>query len=236
MMTSRRKKYKAGFYGTDFFVVRHLKNFIEARLKELVTDGRHVADIGCGEQPMRSMVEASGGIYTGIDVAQNSQNTVHVIAGIDSVPLPDDSFDVIVLTEVLEHVADIDGAFQEIGRLIKPGGRILLTVPFAYPLHEEPFDYMRPTPHMITRCASKYNLEIAELQTSGNEIEVIATVWGNMWERMAKRDKGKLIVLRNALMSAPVNLIAMGLSAAFGSLLPRKYYLSAMAVLSRKKT
>src|SRR6266508_1350835 len=100
-------------------------------------------------------------------------------------PLVEQAFDVLFCTEVLEHVSDTYTAIQELARLVKPGGAIIITTPFAYPLHEEPYDFVRLTPYQISECAVRNGLEVKELKTSGNEVEVLATVWSNMWFRMA---------------------------------------------------
>lgn len=230
---NRRKKYDAKLYHPDFFVLRHLNEFINNKLEYLISCGRHIGDIGCGEQPLRHKIETLEGVYTGIDIAQNSENSVDVIASIDNVPLSDNLFDVVICTEVLEHIFDINGAFKEMARLTKHGGKILITTPFTYPLHEEPFDYIRLTPHMLNHCATKYGLKIIESKTCGNELEVIATIWGNLWERMST-NKSFIIKIMNALMNTPVNLIVAGLSRLFDGALPKKYYLNFACILLKE--
>jgi SAM-dependent methyltransferase len=60
-------------------------------------------------------------------------------------PFLDATFDTVLLLEVLEHVADAPAVLDEIARVLKPGGRLLLSVPFLYPLHDAPHDYRRYT-------------------------------------------------------------------------------------------
>lgn len=59
--------------------------------------------------------------------------------------IPDRSFDVIVIADVLEHVLDPQKAAEEILRLLRPGGYAIITVPFLYPIHDRPHDYHRWT-------------------------------------------------------------------------------------------
>jgi SAM-dependent methyltransferase len=62
-----------------------------------------------------------------------------------SIPLPDASVDCVLLCEVLEHLQQPENALAEAARLLKPGGRIILSMPFLYPVHADPLDYQRWT-------------------------------------------------------------------------------------------
>ena len=169
----------------------------------------------------------------GIDISQNRQGTVEVVAPITAVPLPDSSFGVILCTEVMEHVPDTYRAFSELSRLCQAGGTIILTTPFAYPLHEEPHDFVRLTPHQITLCAGLNHLEIVELTTAGDELQVLATVWCNLWSRTGRGRSSVLRTMWNTLMRLPVNLVVAGLSPMLHPVLPRKYFLSTLCILRK---
>lgn len=227
----RKKEYKDKVWSNDYFVIKHLKDFLDAKLKQFIKKGSIVGDIGCGEQPLRKLIESLGGTYMGIDVNQNLSNTVQVISDIASLPLSDNYFDVIICTEVLEHVSDTYRAVKEIGRVLKRGGKVIITTPFSYQLHEEPLDFVRLTPYQITKC-SEGLLKVSELNIAGNEIEVIATVWGNMWFRIVGTD-GPIKKAFLAAMCLPVNILTIIASAAFRKVLPRKDYLSALVVLTK---
>jgi SAM-dependent methyltransferase len=228
---ARRMAYRSSIARGDFFVLRHLKEFLDRAISDWVQPGVTVGDIGCGEQPLRQLVESRGGGYTGVDVRQNLQGTVEVIGDICRVPLPDASFGVILCTEVLEHVSNTEAAFAELTRLCRPGGVIILTTPFAYPLHEEPYDYVRLTPHQIRECARSNGLEVEHLSTSGNELEVVATVWCNLWTRSGAAPRSLTRSAWNVLMRLPVNALVYVLSPALGSLLPTRYFLNTLCVL-----
>lgn len=226
----RRRQYRASILRGDFFVLRNLRAFLERALQQWVHADTTVADIGCGEQPLRLLVEGLGGEYTGVDVVQNIHGTVDVIADISQVPLPGNSFGVVLCTEVLEHVPNTAAAFAELKRLCRPGGAIILTTPFMYPLHEEPYDFVRLTPHMLRQCAGEFGLEMRELTTLGDELEVVATVWCNLWTRRAG-GRGRVRSAWNLIMRLPFNLLVLGLSPLLHSLLPRKYFLNSCCIL-----
>lgn len=230
----RRRRYDASILRGDYFVVRHLKRFLECALRERVWPGSQVGDVGCGEQPLRDLVRELGGNYTGIDIHQNAAGTVDVLADITSIPLPEKSFDLLVCSEVLEHVPDTRAAFRELARLCKTGGVIILTTPFAFPLHEEPQDFVRLTPHQIRACAAMNRLDVAQLTTSGDELQVIATVWCNIWSRSGRLPRSRIRAAWNVLMRLPVNALVSGLSPVMNSLLPQKYFLNTLCVLVKQ--
>lgn len=172
----RRRRYETRFYEAEFFIRRHVEKFIDASLELYVFPGARVCDIGCGEQPLRARIEASGAEYVGLDIGQNSRNTVHVLGGVTDLPFGDNQYDVIICTEVLEHVVDTLAAFRELARVLKPGGVILVSTPFAYRLHEVPYDYVRLTPFMIRECAKRNDLLVKQLVLTGNELEIAGSI------------------------------------------------------------
>jgi SAM-dependent methyltransferase len=158
---TRRKDYTPRLEQSVYFVVKHLHYFILSSLHRYVRANSTVVDIGCGEQPMRTLIEEKGGQYIGVDIAQNSQNTVDIVCSAASIQLPDNSVECILCTEVVEHVSEIDKVFSEFARILKPNGYIILTCPFLYPLHEEPHDFHRPTPYLLEFLAKKYSLTVS---------------------------------------------------------------------------
>lgn len=231
----RRRTYRTSMLRGDFFVLHHLDVFLQQTLREWVRPGVRVADVGCGEQPFRAIITSGGGHYTGIDTRQNQQANVDLLADIIQIPLPDGSFDLILCTEVLEHVPNTPAAFAELTRLCRTNGAIIITTPFAYPLHEEPYDFVRLTPHLINQCARSNGLSVEHLSTSGNELEVGATLWCNLWSRSGGPGRSSLRAAWNVAMRLPVNAAVYVLSQLLGSLLPRKYFLSTLCVLVKRK-
>jgi SAM-dependent methyltransferase len=115
---------------------RGRRNVIERVMNglELPADAR-ILDAGCGSG--RNMVElARRGTVTGVELSQTSVDIARgrgageVIAGsVLDIPLPDDSFDLAVTLDVIEHLEDDLGALRELRRLVAPGGALLVTVP-----------------------------------------------------------------------------------------------------------
>ncbi|GAB4128539.1 MAG: hypothetical protein OHK0045_02880 [Raineya sp.] len=142
-----------------------------------------VLDVGCGKQPFRSLFEEMGFQYVGLDYKQNQYQNVEVVEAIDTDFLHKyqhiEAFDIVVCTEVLEHVALWEKAFENIAHLTKPDGKVFITCPHFYPLHEEPYDFWRPTTHTLRYFASKYNFEILHLSQIGSAWDVLGTLLNN---------------------------------------------------------
>jgi SAM-dependent methyltransferase len=173
------------FHPSEQFMVSLLRENIESALDRFAVPrlpGSGILDIGCGSQPFRRVFEAKGYRYTGLDTQQTEGNTVHFVCPIDG-PLPQDlleagPFDFILCTEVFEHVADWDTAFANIRRLTDVGGRVLVTCPFFYYLHEEPYDFWRPTRYALKFFAAREGFSILEQKDLGTPWDVLGTLLG----------------------------------------------------------
>ena len=105
-----------------------------------------VLDIGCGSKPYQSFFHCDE--YVGIDI-ESAKARQHSKADIfyngEILPFAADHFDSVICTQVLEHVFEPDLFFKEINRVLKSGGRLLLTTPFVWDEHEQPVDFARYT-------------------------------------------------------------------------------------------
>lgn len=77
-------------------------------------------------------------------VATNLNGDVGVIADATANPFRTGSIDAVVCVSVVEHIRDIESAFAEFSRVLRPGGVLVLAVPFCYPIHDRQ-DYWRAT-------------------------------------------------------------------------------------------
>src|SRR5882724_7574443 len=167
------------------FIVPLLRRFIEGGIETYakpVPADACALDVGCGAQPFRSKLEGLGYKYTSMDVQQNDDKSVDVIAAIDA-PLPEilraRSFHFVLCTEVLEHVVDWRQAFTNLTALTEPGGRLLITCPHFYQLHEEPYDFWRATPHALRYFAEAFGTKILEDKAAGDAWDVLGTLLTN---------------------------------------------------------
>ena len=146
--------------------------FLRPRLARFHGD---VLDVGCGAMPFRALLP-NDVHYQGIDVpvagsfGMHSHPEIMIFDGV-RIPFPDCSWDGILCTEVLEHASDPEVLIAEMQRVLRPGGILLLTVPFAARVHHAPHDYHRFTRFRLQALLAGFNVEIEE---RGNDYAVIA--------------------------------------------------------------
>lgn len=161
-------------------MLRVINAFVDDFFSRYQMNGWKVLDAGCGRQPFRKRLEEKGCMYSGMDVNQNPEGSVQFVCAIDE-PLPDDlmmegPFDLIICLEVLEHVADWDLAFKNFSRLLKPGGRLLATAPFFFRIHEEPYDFWRPTPFVFEYYGLRHALKTESMLKGGDAWDILGTM------------------------------------------------------------
>jgi SAM-dependent methyltransferase len=90
-----------------------------------------------------------------------------------ALPFRDGSFDAAVCTEVLEHVADPRGVLHELARVVRPGGRVVVTVPFVFHYHEDPRDYRRYTPVGLGAALDEAGFDVELAAGLGNKLTAL---------------------------------------------------------------
>ncbi|MFI5179707.1 MAG: methyltransferase domain-containing protein, partial [Vicinamibacterales bacterium] len=124
----------------------------------------------------RALIERSGRRYVGMDVVQNSSASVDILSTLEAAPADAERFPAVLCTEVLEHVADVDLAFAGLRRLCADGAVAVLTIPFVFPLHMEPYDFRRLTGHGVERLAAQHGFRVETVVRLGGAPEVLATL------------------------------------------------------------
>ncbi len=134
-------------------------------------------DIGCGTKPYQSFYPHTD--YLGIDWPHNLHKS-HPEAYADAqyIPFATATFDTVVCTEVIEHLPEPALALQNIARVLRPGGHLILSAPFVHVLHEVPFDFFRFTPIGLQHLVKGAGFEVVNTWARGGVLSVLISLWG----------------------------------------------------------
>jgi SAM-dependent methyltransferase len=140
-------------FGSRRWVRRQMALFAEtvheAKVLEL---GSGRLDWGPDAYSMRSVFDSSNEFIQSDVVPEYG----HLVVDATTMDF-DCEFDVILCSNVLEHVRDFDTAVERIHRALKPGGRAVINVPFLFPYHDEPHDFWRFTEHALVRMLADFS-------------------------------------------------------------------------------
>jgi len=190
----------------------HRKAILSALQESLSFFSGRLLDYGCGRMPYKQYVLEHSGVteYIGLDIetALNYGNVKpDVVWNGTTIPFPANNFDVVLATEVFEHVHGLEPALHEIHRVLKPDGILFFTMPYVWPLHEVPHDEYRYTPFALEKIFKKAVFGDILIKPTGGWNATLAQMLG-LWVRrnpMSKRKKMFLSYLMRPLIKALLN-------------------------------
>jgi SAM-dependent methyltransferase len=149
-----------------------------AKKAKTINQGAKVLDVGAGQCPYRNLFSHCRymtqdfikyqGTTSGPQIETWNYGKIDYTCDITDIPVPDESFDAILCTEVIEHIPNPITALQELSRILIPGGRLFLTAPLCSGLHQEPYHYYSGfSPHFYNKFLAEFNLEIVEITPIG---------------------------------------------------------------------
>ncbi len=109
---------------------------------------------------------------------------VDIVASVYELPFPDEHFDVVLCMSVLEHLEDPRRGITEMRRVLRPGGRIIVSVPFLFPMHDAPGDFWRFTKYGL-RALFSVGWDIKFLTAEGD----VQTSLGVILQRVAYQSR-----------------------------------------------
>lgn len=160
------------------------RKFIVDFLQSLPTNSK-IIDVGAGLMPFKKYCnhleyvsqdfgEYKGDGNEGLHVENFDSNNCNIISDITSIPVPDNSFDYILCSEVFEHIPNPFRALNELLRILKPKGKMLLTTPFLSFTHFAPYHYITGyNKYFFEFHQDEFNYNLIETHQSGDYTSVI---------------------------------------------------------------
>lgn len=159
-MPSALKRAKQSVERKAGHVVFGNRKWVERQLREvagLVGDGR-VLEIGSGRHDYGQDAYSMKGMFASSDFVQSDFNAEygHLVVDVTTMDF-DSEFDAILCVSVLEHVAQFWEAIPRMHAALRPGGRLILSVPMVFPYHDEPADFWRFTSHGVRSALGEFS-------------------------------------------------------------------------------
>ncbi len=147
---------------------------------QALPDGIRVLDIGCADKWVQRELGPRVR-YVGLDYPATATDWYATVPDVfgdaHALPFPEASLDVVCLFDVLEHLEEPGRVMTEIARVLEPGGKVLVQVPFLYPLHDAPRDFRRYTQFGLAVLAREAGLQLRESTAQGSMLETVALMF-----------------------------------------------------------
>lgn len=198
----------AGVFINPFFFAR--KNLFKNIKRNASYIHGRVLDVGCGRKPYQSLF-GQAVEYIGLDIENpghdHSNESIDVFYDGKTFPFADDSFDSVLANQVFEHVFNPTEFVLEIRRVLKPGGHLLLTVPFAWDEHEQPYDFGRYSSYGLSHILETNGFEIVNFEKSTRGLTAVLQLFiGYVYKTFYSRNR-YLNLLGTIVLISPLSVL-----------------------------
>jgi SAM-dependent methyltransferase len=157
-----RRERRPSFFNPYYLHYTALAASLTEARDRYVQRPARVLDVGCGRMPYYPIFEAVASDYVGSDITPGPR--IRHVCPVEDLDVGDGRYDLVLCTQVIEHVADPDRALAEIARVLRPGGHAFITTHGVWPYHPYPTDYRRWTQQGLEDLVARTeNLTLVEL-------------------------------------------------------------------------
>lgn len=181
-----------------YFIKNSIALFLESQKMEI---SGHVIDVGCGNKPYEAFFRSLQSVedYLGIDIEnpryQDNKNGPDQLWDGVTIPQEDQTFNTLILTEVLEHCFSPETVLKEAHRILRTGGNLVITVPFLWNLHDAPGDYYRFTHFALKKMLENTGFKVKVIHPFGGWHASLGQVLG-LWLNRSGISQRKKSLLR----------------------------------------
>lgn len=156
-------------------IVDNLRSEFIKKAFNFVGEKQILLDLGCGRRPFNLLYSKYANNSIGVDVpfTTHEKNKVDVYALGTELPFKNAIFDIILCTDVMEHIDEPQKLLKEVHRVLKLDGYLMLTTPFLVPIHEEPYDFYRYTIYGLKHLLNKSEFQIISIEPFSEMIGVL---------------------------------------------------------------
>lgn len=194
----------------------------------------NVLDVGCGSKPYAHLF-INAAKYVGMDILvsghDHSRSHIDVFYDGKNIPFQPGSFDAVVSFETFEHVFNLDELLDEIHRVLKPDGKLMFSVPFCWPEHEQPYDFGRYTAFGIVAKLNAQGFDVDYIRKSGDFVSAISQLWIEYFRAQFMPNYLPLRLVLQMLFIVPMVVLTKLASV----ILPKRYeYYFGLLVVARR--
>jgi len=177
----------------------YIDGFFDRRVKEHFKAGMRVLDIGGKKIRKRGYFNIEN-YSLKVEYANiNPDVKPDYLCDASAIPCKNNLYDGIILGEILEHVPDPKAVLKEAYRILKKGGKVLITVPFMMCIHADPYDYGRYTDHYWNVTAEEIGFKVVDIERQGTIYAVVANItkiWANQQLNHFKLTRVKQVAIK----------------------------------------
>ncbi len=207
----RRQAFYPGWLGLIINPFYFARSGLRDAMTELAPKltGR-LLDVGCGTKPYRQLFAVDE--YIGLDIdseVTRKQKIADYLYDGNVFPFTDALFDSILCNQVLEHVFNPEEFLCEINRVLKPGGKLLLTVPFVWDEHEQPYDYARYSSFGLHALLEKQGFKVVEYKKINADVAILFQLTNAYLYKVSQGLPRAFKLLLTVSVMAPINFLGL---------------------------
>lgn len=184
------------FWDTYFYSSGLLRKKMEENIPAHLEKSKKykVLDYGCGVKPYKYIFNDCCSSYVGADVGENPHADFRIEPD-EKLPFKDEEFDVVLSSQVLEHVENTDLYLGECRRVLKTGGLLILSTHGTWQFHSAPVDVQRWTSYGLKKIIEKYGFKIKDFIPSLGQLALTSQLRLTFYHSFVKEVFKPLMIL-----------------------------------------